>query len=407
MFVILYMKFLKLKNPIQTYAWGSRTAINELFDIENLAHESQAEIWMGVHKNGCSQVTIDNELMLLSDWIEMDKRAILSGSTVSQFDGLPYLFKVLAADSALSIQVHPNKEEAEAGFLRENLLGIELTAPNRNYRDANHKPELIYALTSYQVMNGFRGLNDIIFLFSSFVEFSHTPSIALLVDKFKSNLNSEGLKNFFTEILSLSGNEKKQSIDSLLSYADEYKKPCIDNDIYSLILELARCYPNDIGLFSPMILNVITLRPNEAMFIDARTPHAYIKGTGLEIMANSDNVLRAGLTSKHIDVDELVRCTSFEEKSKSSLLCQPRMEGNRRCYSTPVTDFRFDVFMQAEEETINVNSAEIVFAIDDDAFFSHISGECLIIHKGESVFIPAYTENYTLSSKGRVARAYN
>lgn len=381
--------------------------MNELFGVENLAREPQAEIWMGVHENGCSQVTIDNELMLLSDWIDMDKRAILSSSTVSHFDGLPYLFKVLAADSALSIQVHPNKEEAEAGFLRENLLGIELTAPNRNYRDANHKPELIYALTSYQAMNGFRGFDEIVSLFSSFVEYSHTPSIIQLVDKLKCNLNSDGLRLFFTGVLSLSGDEKKLSINSLLSYADKYKKPCVENDVNSLVLELARCYPNDIGLFSPMILNVITLRPNEAMFIDARTPHAYIKGTGLEIMANSDNVLRAGLTSKHIDVDELVRCTLFESKSKSSLLCQPCIEGNRRCYSTPVTDFKFDVFMLAKEEAINVNSAEVVFAIDDDVSFSHISGECLTIHKGESVFIPAYTENYTLSSKGRVARAYN
>ncbi|MFH4534589.1 mannose-6-phosphate isomerase, class I [Vibrio diabolicus] len=397
----------KLENTIQTYKWGSKTSIQELFDIENIRQEPQAEIWMGAHPNGCSKVQLNGKKILLSELIDSDKEGFLSSRTASSFGELPYLFKILAASNALSIQVHPSKEEAELGFAKENRLGIDRKHPRRNYRDANHKPELVYALTSYQAMNGFRNFREIISLFSRITDQISIPQVHALVTQFENNLTTSGLETFFVGILSLTGSDKLQAIDGLLTFAHE----CIENgessDEFTLILELANTYPGDIGLFAPLILNVLTLQPGEAMYLDARTPHAYLKGTGLEVMANSDNVLRAGLTPKHIDVKELASCTLFEEKPKNKLLIQPSLQGNTQSYSIPVPDFEFDCLIKAENEKIEVHSAEIVFAIDSDVNIYHESGESLVLKKGESVFIPAYAREYTLSSEGRIARVYN
>lgn len=145
--------FFLMNNVIQNYAWGSTTSVNQLFGIENPTGEPQAEVWMGAHPNGCSMVTVNGEETKLSSLIAQDMNAFLSEEVANRFGELPYLFKVLAAEKALSIQVHPNKQQAELGFALEEKQGIPLTAANRNYKDPNHKPELVYALTEYQAMN--------------------------------------------------------------------------------------------------------------------------------------------------------------------------------------------------------------------------------------------------------------
>ncbi|ENI8074752.1 mannose-6-phosphate isomerase, class I [Vibrio vulnificus] len=401
------MNFFKLDNPVKNYEWGSKTVIQSLFGIDNPNGEPQAEIWMGAHPNGCSTVSIDGESVLLSKLIQSNQEGILSKATAEQFGELPYLFKVLAAGQALSIQVHPSKEEAEVGFAREEVQGIDRSAAQRNYRDPNHKPELVYALTPYQAMNGFRAFDDILARFTHMVGAVHMPTVQALLEVFKANNTSYGLKAFFTGLLSLQGDDKLQSLAALLEYVKLHQKQDLEDDLCGLVLELAQSYPSDIGLFAPFMLNVLTLKPGQAMYLDARTPHAYLKGAGLEIMANSDNVLRAGLTPKHIDVDELAKCTLFEEKPVESLLCQPETDGYYHHYPVSVPDFNFDCFMQADDTVVQLRSAEILFAIDCDATLSHKSGEKITITKGESVFIPAYAQEYTLSSKGRVARAYN
>ncbi|HFQ4952803.1 TPA: mannose-6-phosphate isomerase, class I [Vibrio vulnificus] len=401
------MNFFKLDNPVKNYEWGSRTAIQSLFGIDNPNGEPQAEIWMGAHPNGCSTVSIDGESVLLSKLIQSNQEGILSKATAEQFGELPYLFKVLAAGQALSIQVHPSKEEAEVGFAREEVQGIDRSAAQRNYRDPNHKPELVYALTPYQAMNGFCAFDDILARFTHMVGAVHMPTVQALLEVFKDNKTSYGLEAFFTGLLSLQGDDKLQSLAALLEYVKLHQKQDLEDDLCSLVLELAQSYPSDIGLFAPFMLNVLTLKPGQAMYLDARTPHAYLKGAGLEIMANSDNVLRAGLTPKHIDVDELAKCTLFEEKPVESLLCQPETDGDYHHYPVSVPDFNFDCFMQADDTVVQLCSAEILFAIDCDATLSHKSGEKITITKGESVFIPAYAQEYTLSSKGRVARVYN
>lgn len=388
-----------MDNKIQNYDWGSRTAIHDLFGFVNKAQQPQAEVWMGTHPNGCSIVNQGSTNVSLSELIKQDPSAFLSQNTAEVFGDLPFLFKILAADKALSIQVHPNKQDAELGYAKEQQLGVPLSAFNRNYKDANHKPELVYALTEYQAMNGFRSFDEIIAEF----RLCDIPEINGYLEQFERNPNQDGLCKFFVEILSMEEARKINAVDHLLSYAaaNQVRPVC------ELILDLAAQYPNDVGLFAPLLLNVITLKPGEAMFLSARTPHAYIKGTGLEIMANSDNVLRAGLTPKHMDVEELVKCTDFIPKSMNTLLTKAEIKDCEHNFPVPVQDFKFSVFQEPKDQQVEMISAEILMPIDADVTLLAESGETLVLGKGQSAFIPAYVGNYTLSCEGRVARAFN
>lgn len=388
-----------MDNKIQNYDWGSRTAIHDLFGFANEAQQPQAEVWMGTHPNGCSIVKQGSTNVSLSELIKQDPSAFLSQSTSKAFSDLPFLFKILAADKALSIQVHPNKQDAELGYAKEQELGVPLSAFNRNYKDANHKPELVYALTEYQAMNGFRPFDEIIAEF----RLCDIPEVNGYLEQFERNTNQDGLCHFFVEILSMKEARKLNAVDHLLSYAAMNQA----RPVYALILDLAEQYPNDVGLFAPLLLNVITLKPGEAMFLCARTPHAYIKGTGLEIMANSDNVLRAGLTPKHMDVEELVKCTDFIPKPINTLLTQAEINGSEHHFPVSVQDFQFSVFQAPKEQRVEMTSAEILMPIDADVALLAQSGETLVLGKGQSAFIPAYVGNYTISCEGRVARAFN
>ncbi|MGL5504448.1 MAG: mannose-6-phosphate isomerase, class I, partial [Aeromonas veronii] len=293
--------FLLMQNPIQGYDWGSHDSLTTLFGIPNPQGKPQAELWMGAHPNGCSEVTLAGSVQKLSSVIDRAPAAALGEATFARFGSLPFLFKVLCAEKALSIQVHPSKAQAEAGFAKEEAAGIDIKASNRNYKDPNHKPELVFALTPYQAMNGFRAIPAILALF----ERVNLAAIADLTAALAASQNEAGLQHFFHQLLVLEGARKDEALEGLLAYAAAHQ----DEETFALITSLAAQYPGDVGLFSPLLLNVVTLEPGQAMFLDACTPHAYVRGTGLEIMANSDNVLRAGLTPKYIDVAELLDCT--------------------------------------------------------------------------------------------------
>ncbi|BCN26512.1 mannose-6-phosphate isomerase, class I [Vibrio alfacsensis] len=390
--------FYLMNNAIQNYAWGSKTSVNQLFGIENPTGEPQAEVWMGAHCNGCSTVMLNGEETKLSTLINQDMSAILSEPIATRFGELPYLFKILAAENALSIQVHPNKQQAEAGFAREEQSSIPLTAANRNYKDPNHKPELVYALTQYKAMNGFRPISEIISFFSEMA----IPELQGLVDDLIAEQTPTGLAHFFSGLLSLEGEQKEMALTVLLAQAR-----ITDLPLFNLILELEKQYPDDIGLFGPLLLNVITLEPGQAMYLDAETPHAYIHGTGLEIMANSDNVLRAGLTPKYMDVEELVACTRFNEMPFDRLLLEPNVNNGMLEYPIPVDDFKFAIIPKSDKRDLEVLTAEILLPLDSTLVLTHENGETCIVEKGQSVFIPAYSKRYTLDCQGRVARAYS
>ena len=389
--------FLLMQNPIQGYDWGSHDALTTLFGIPNPAGKPQAELWMGAHPNGCSEVVLAGDVQKLSTLINSAPAAVLGDATQARFGSLPFLFKVLCAEKALSIQVHPSKAQAEAGFAREEAAGIDIKASNRNYKDPNHKPELVFALTPYQAMNGFRALPAILALF----ERVKLAAIADLVAALAANQNEAGLQHFFHQLLILTGPRKEDALAGLLAYAAAHQ----DEETFALVTSLAAQYPGDVGLFSPLLLNVVTLQPGQAMYLDACTPHAYVRGTGLEIMANSDNVLRAGLTPKYIDVAELLDCTRCLAKPDDQILLSPRMEGAVQHYDVPVPDFTFSVY-PAGEHALTTASAEILFAIDGTVILQQ-GKQSLRLEKGQSAFIPATTGSYQLLAEGRVARAGN
>ena len=389
--------FLLMQNPIQGYDWGSHDALTTLFGIPNPAGKPQAELWMGAHPNGCSEVTLAGDVQKLSTLIERAPAAVLGEATQARFGSLPFLFKVLCAEKALSIQVHPSKAQAEAGFAREEAAGIDIKASNRNYKDPNHKPELVFALTPYQAMNGFRAIPAILALF----ERVKLATIADLVAALAANQNEAGLQHFFHQLLILTGPRKEDALAGLLAYAAAHQ----DEETFALVTSLAAQYPGDVGLFSPLLLNVVTLQPGQAMYLDACTPHAYVRGTGLEIMANSDNVLRAGLTPKYIDVAELLDCTRFVAKPNDQILLDPSVDSAVQHYDVPVPDFTFSVY-PAGEHALTTASAEILFAIDGTVILQQ-GKQSLRLEKGQSAFIPAATGSYQLLAEGRVARAGN
>ncbi|OAJ95880.1 mannose-6-phosphate isomerase [Vibrio bivalvicida] len=392
-----HQAFYVMSNVIQSYAWGSKTSLGQLFGIDNPGSTPQAELWMGAHPNGCSSVLKQGIPTALSALIAANPQRYLGKETATKFGELPYLFKILAAEQALSIQVHPSKAQAESGFTKEQQLGLPLTASNRNYKDPNHKPELVYALTQYQAMNGFRPIAEIIEYFEQLA----IAEIQRLLDELTKEPNSHGLASFFAGILSLQGEQKEMALTILLLKAKLSTDP-----VFNLIIELADQYPGDIGLFAPLMLNVITLQPGQAMFLDAQTPHAYLHGTGLEIMANSDNVLRAGLTPKHIDVEELVSCTRFTPKPINNLRLAPCIENGIEQFQVPVEDFKFAIIHNSDNRLISATSAEILLPLDCPMSLTDSHGETCQIVVGESVFVPADTKDYQLTCHGRVARAY-
>ncbi len=389
----------KLNNVIQNYSWGSKTSLNTLFGIENPENQPQAELWMGTHPNGCSKNAETGEL--LSDLISKDPVNFLGNRTALDFGELPFLFKVLCAAEPLSIQVHPSKQAAEQGFMKENEMGVDIKAPNRNYKDPNHKPELVYALTPYKAMNGFRPIAQIIKLFEEI----GLPSLTEQVASFKTHPNSEGLQVFFKEIMSLNEEQKEMTLKELKLYMsfDKRNEATLLKEAVAYSRYFAQFYPNDIGLLSPLLFNLIELKPGEAMFLYAETPHAYIQGTGLEIMANSDNVLRAGLTPKYIDVPELINNTKFESIKPENIKIQPNKD---QSYPIPVPDFKFSIINVNDDEQIySLQSAEILFCIEGNIVVSS-NGKQIKLQKGESMFVGYCLSQYQCDGKGILARAY-
>lgn len=387
----------KLINSIQHYAWGSKTALTDLYGIQNPNNLPMAELWMGAHPKSSSCVTTaDGTIHTLRDVINDNQPATLGRAVATRFGELPFLFKVLCADQPLSIQVHPNKKASEAGFARENAAGIPLDAAERNYKDPNHKPELVFALTPFLAMNAFREFSDIVLLLQPIVD-AH-PSIG----HFLTQPDADSLRTLFAALLNMQGDEKQRALAVMKTALDHQQ-----GEPWQTIRTIAEHYPDDSGLFSPLLLNVVKLAPGEAMFLFAETPHAYLEGVALEVMANSDNVLRAGLTPKFIDIQELVANVKFLPRAASTLLTQPVKRGAELDFPIPVDDFAFSLHTLSNIAALpEQKSAAIIFCIEGEAVLAS-DGNRLTLKPGESAFIPASDGAVAISGTGRVARVYN
>lgn len=387
----------KLINSVQNYAWGSKTALTELYGMANPDGLPMAELWMGAHPKSSSKITDSKgSVHSLRDVIDADKTALLGEKVAARFGELPYLFKVLCAAQPLSIQVHPSKMAAEVGFAKENAAGIPLDAAERNYKDPNHKPELVFALTPFLAMNAFREFADIAALLEPVADANP------IIGQFIAEPTSERLSGLFAGLLNMQGEEKAHALRVLRTALETQQ-----DDAWDAIRLIAEFYPDDSGLFSPLLLNIVKLNPGDAMFLFAETPHAYLRGTGLEVMANSDNVLRAGLTPKYIDIPELVANVKFTAKPANTLLTQPTQHGGELDFPIPVDDFAFSLHdVSAEQTHLAQDGAAIVFCLEGESVLSK-NDQRLVLQPGESAFVAANESPIQVSGSGRLARVYN
>jgi mannose-6-phosphate isomerase len=311
------MRPVALDGALRRYEWGSRTAIPQLLGIEPDGRPA-AELWFGAH--GDDPSAVPEHGATLDALIDADPRGSLGPEVLERFGpGLPFLLKVLAAEKALSIQVHPNLEQAQAGFAREDAAGIARDAPDRNYRDPNHKPELLCALTRFDALCGFRPVASTLALLEELA----VPELAFVAESLR---GPDPLRAAFTAVLTHP--EPSPVVAALARRAAGAQ----EGPLYAVRVA-AEDAPGDIGVVLALLLNDLRLEPGEAVYLGAGNVHAYLRGTGVEIMANSDNVLRCGLTSKHVDVDELLRITDFTE------LAAPRATAVGGRFHVPVPDF--------------------------------------------------------------------
>jgi mannose-6-phosphate isomerase len=325
-----------LENPVRSYAWGSRTVIAELLGEEVPSPHPQAELWFGAHPADPSQlVRPDGSRTSLLDALRADPERLLGADRSGRWDAtLPFLLKVLAADEPLSLQAHPSIEQAQSGFAREDAADIARDAPDRNYRDANHKPELICALTEFHALVGFRDPEATVRLLRAL----DVPELAAHTELLAGQPDPDGLRALFTTWITL----PQSMLDVLVPALQEgcVRLACSDGDFSTearTVLELSERYPGDAGVLAALLLNRVTLAPGEALYLPAGNLHAYLSGAGIELMASSDNVLRGGLTPKHVDVPELLRVLDFVAATPPVIT--GRSDSGWVRYDTPAEEF--------------------------------------------------------------------
>ncbi len=396
------IKISKLDNPVQEYAWGSETAIQDLLGEPAAKGKPMAELWMGAHVKAPSRVMIDGEWKTLNKVINTSPEAVLGERVAEKFSGrLPFLFKILAIARPLSIQVHPDFGQAREGFARENMRGIPLDAPNRNYRDENHKPEILCALTPFQGLIGFRSTEEILDLMNEI----SSPGLSEMLGHLKKCPDSNGLKRFFTSLMTINKTRRRLIVSKA---ADIAEKRSGKEPVFHWIAELNRAYSGDMGIFSPAILNLVELEPGEALYIPAGELHAYLDGVGIELMANSDNVLRGGLTPKHMDIPELLRIVNFKSMAVSKI--KPQEQGDlEEIYPAPSKEFVLSVISLKKGTPFTSTrnrSVEILICMEGKADIRDLeSGDILPLNRGESVIVPAVVSRYRIEGKARLYKA--
>ncbi|WP_299566349.1 mannose-6-phosphate isomerase, class I [uncultured Mycolicibacterium sp.] len=331
-----------LRGAVRTYAWGSRTAIAEFTGRRAPTVHPEAELWFGAHPGDPAHLqTADGERSLL-EVITEDPEGQLGAASRARFgDRLPFLVKVLAADEPLSLQAHPSAEQAEQGFDREEQLGIPVSAPTRNYRDRSHKPELLVALGPFEALAGFRPVARTIELLRALSVPELDPYLNLLVGQ----PDADGLRTLFTTWITAPQPDLDALIPAVLEGAVNYIRSGETEFAAEMktALELGERYPGDAGVLAALLLNRISLAPGEAIYLPAGNLHAYLHGIGVEVMANSDNVLRGGLTPKHVDVPELLRVLDFTPTCEPGIKPESASDPMELVYDTPAAEFAVSV----------------------------------------------------------------
>ncbi|GGU46772.1 mannose-6-phosphate isomerase, class I [Streptomyces lavendofoliae] len=386
-----------LTNTVQPYAWGSTTALPELMGTPPTG-EPQAELWMGAHPAAPSRVERDGHTLPLDRVIAADPARELGSAGLRRFGPrLPFLLKLLAADAPLSLQVHPDLAQAAAGFAVENALGVPVDAPHRNYRDGHHKPEMIVALTPFDGLCGFRAPRGC----ADLLDRLDVPGLRPFGAALRDGDDEAALREVFTAFLSPPAGLVGEVTGAVAREAAREGPHRADLGAY---LAIARAHPGDPGLLGALMLRYVRLAPGEALHLGAGVPHAYLSGLGVEIMASSDNVLRCGLTSKHVDPDELLKVVRFSALPTPVLV--PRAEGDEQVYPAPVDDFRLSRLVLTtplRPRPLAPGAPQILLCTQGEAHVAS-AGASLTIGPGRAVYVPAW-ERVAVSGRGTVFRA--
>lgn len=369
----------KVTNTARDYAWGSRTLIPEYFGVAATGRP-MAEIWYGTHEGSPARLVEDNRTL----------GAALGG------EQLPFLLKILAADSPLSIQAHPNSAQAVEGFARENAAGIGLHASDRNYKDDRHKPEMIVALTEFEALCGFKSTKQIRNLLESMLDPTDVSDGLTSIVKHWLELFSgqDGLQKLFVDITNRRGN-----LDGVTA---ELTQQANLSAQFELAKRLNLLYPGDPGVIIALLMNHVWLEPGQALYLPAGNIHAYLSGLGVEIMASSDNVLRGGLTEKHIDVAELEAVLNFEPNEPHLVKTRDLAKGLVE-FETPVDDFilyRADLSGGVVLADLNIPGASIVLCTAGEIALSNSIEERVVLQRGEAAFLGSDAKKFSLAGSG-------
>ncbi len=399
------MDVLRLDCAVQHYAWGDTEFIPLLLGIDNRDGRPYAELWMGAHPDLPSKAQLGGAHVPLNELISEAANEILGTEVAREFSGqLPFLLKVLSAAKPLSIQAHPSHERARAGFAKENEAGIPLTARQRNYKDENHKPELIVALTDFYALCGFRPQKEIETTLEKLPEVGSIQRLPF---------EGHDLRSVYEHIMTMSQADVDDILDALLDRLsrESKEKAFSPDDREFWILRADRDFSTDghrdRGLFSIYLLNLIHLEPGDALFLSSGVLHAYLEGSGMEVMANSNNVLRGGLSPKHVDVTELLENISFEGGPAEILRPVQNRPKQEWIYRTPAREFelrRIDVSSSHPYRSDVDHDVEILIlthASKDARADIESVGKAIPLKQGQVCLIPHGT-TYTIQANQHI-----
>lgn len=370
----------KLSGVVQHYSWGGTHFIPALLGKENNEQKPFAEYWLGAHPTSPARLLNGSEKSLY-EAVQAAPAAFLGKRVEEQFGTLPYLFKILDVRQMLSIQVHPSIESAIKGYEEEDKNGILLTAPHRNYKDKNHKPELMAALGDFWLLHGFKPEQSIRKVFET------VPELSFLQGEF----DKGGYKTLYETVMTMPQERVDVTLHPLMQkIVPHYEKGELKKESEHFWAARAvqtfckdNCY--DRGIFSIYFFNLLHLKNSEGIYQPAGLPHAYLEGQNVEVMANSDNVLRAGLTDKHIDGPELLKHVKFEPTLPRII---PAGKDKEQVYTTPATEFELRKLTLSDTITLTTESATIFFVYEGPVGI-FVENKSLRLHRGEAGLILA------------------
>jgi mannose-6-phosphate isomerase len=384
----------KLQGIHRHYDWGGKSFIPQLMQLDNMDGQPFAEYWMGAHPSAPAMVATTEGQKALDQLIQENNVHYLGASTAAQFGSLPYLFKILDVEKMLSIQVHPSKENAEIGFLKEQQAGVPIAASHRNYKDQNHKPEVMVALSDFWLLHGFMpplALKE---------RLASLDPLAILLPYFE----QEDYVGLYSYVMRLNQAEADSILSPLLEIAvhqvaqgkvDKSSPHFWANRYYGGIVPASNI---DKGIFSIYILNIVNVPKHHGVFQGAGLLHAYLEGQNIELMANSDNVLRGGLTPKHVDIEALLAHIKFEP-TYPSILKGDLINTNELLFPCPVSDFGLTkiTLLPLETYTNQTNSFEIFLVMQGEILLDGI-----VLKPGELAAVRAGSD-YHIQSTGSEA----